>query len=181
MDGNLKNYFKFSIALVACLLVRLVPFRMPNVEPLMATVMPFSKVYGVFFSFSFAVLSILSYDLVTNTLGVQTFFTLFAYGAVGVWSFYFFKNREANVSNFVKFSIMGTLFFDAITGLTVGPIFFGQSFLMVLSGQIPFTVYHLLGNIIFASVLSPAIYSLLVKKKVLSKKTIINVPHLKTI
>ncbi|MDO8659766.1 MAG: hypothetical protein Q7K54_04145 [Candidatus Parcubacteria bacterium] len=181
MATNSKNYLKFAIAVVACLLARLIPFRMPNVEPLMATVMPFSKAYGIFFSLFFAVLSILSYDLITNTLGVQTFFVLFAYIVVSLWSTQYFKNREANISNFVKFSIMGTLFFDAMTGLTVGPLFFHQSFAGSFIGQIPFTLYHLLGNIIFATILSPAIYSLLVKKKAMRENTIINVPHLKTI
>lgn len=181
MQKNLKNYSKFLIALIACLLLRLVPFRAPNVEPLLAVMMPFSKAYGAFFSFSFIVLSILSYDLVTNTMGVQTFFTLFAYGALGVYSGYYFKNREAKISNFVKFSIIGTLFYDVMTGLTVGPLFFNQSFTSALVGQIPFTLFHLLGNIIFAILLSPAIYSLLVKKKAENKKAIINVPHLKTI
>jgi hypothetical protein len=60
---------------------------------------------------------------------------------------------------------MGTLFFDAVTGLTVGPIFFHQSFIASMVGQIPFTALHLIGNIAFAIILSPAIYSLLIKKK----------------
>lgn len=181
MATNRKNYLKFTIAVVACLFARLIPFRMPNVEPLLATLMPFSKAYGAFFSLFFIVLSILFYDVITNTLGVQTFFILFAYVVVSLWSTQYFKNREANISNFVKFSIMGTLFFDAMTGLTVGPLFFHQSFFGSLIGQIPFTIYHLLGNIIFASILSPAIYSLLVKKKATQEKNIISVPHLKTI
>ena len=60
---------------------------------------------------------------------------------------------------------MGTLFFDAATGLTVGPLFFNQTFISALMGQIPFTAFHLLGNIAFAMILSPAIYKFLIKKK----------------
>ena len=40
-----KNYLKFFIALIFCLLIRLIPFRAPNVEPILATMMPFSKAY----------------------------------------------------------------------------------------------------------------------------------------
>ena len=181
MRGNLKNYFKFAIALIICLFVRLIPFRMPNVEPIMATLMPFSKAYGAFFGFFFVVLSILFYDLITRTLGVQTFFVLFAYGVVSLWSAQYFKNREANISNYVKFSIIGTLFFDAATGLTVGPLFFHQSFLGAFVGQIPFTAFHLLGNIIFAMILSPAVYHLLVKKRKRTEVPVINITHPKTI
>ena len=85
MNADQKNYskfFKFSLAIVSCLLVRLIPFRVPNVEPILATTMPMSRAYGALAGFSFAVLSILLYDLATHTLGVQTFFTVVAYGTL---------------------------------------------------------------------------------------------------
>ena len=164
MQTDKKNYFKFSLALILCLLVRLIPFRAPNVEPILATTMPFSKAYGVFVGFSFAVLSILLYDVLTGTLGVQTFFTVGAYGIIGLWAGSYFK-RKTSTWNYVRFAIFGTLFFDALTGLTVGPIFFHQSFLGSIVGQIPFTALHLIGNIVFAFVLSPTIYNFLIKKK----------------
>jgi len=165
MDTNKKNYSKFSLILVLCLLVRLIPLRAPNIEPILATTMPFGHAYGAFIGFSFAVLSILLYDVLTGTLGVQTFFTAGAYGVIGLWSASYFKKNKANKWNFVRFAIIGTLFFDAFTGLTVGPLFFHQTFLGSLVGQIPFTALHLLGNVIFALTLSPAIYKFLIKKR----------------
>ncbi len=175
METSKKNYFKFSVGLILCLLVRLIPFRAPNVEPIMATTMPFSRAYGAFAGASFAVLSILLYDIATRTLGVQTFFTILAYGIVGVWSASYFsakggsasggKNDNNNVWGYVRFAIIGTLFFDAVTGLTVGPLFFHQSFFQSLIGQIPFTALHLIGNVVLAFILSPAIYKILIKKK----------------
>ena len=181
MDAGKKNYFKFSLGLVLCLLMRLIPLRAPNIEPILAMTMPFSKAYGAFVGFSFAVLSILLYDVLTSTLGVQTFFTVLAYGIIGLWAGYYFKKREANAWNYVRFAVIGTLSFDALTGLTVGPIFFHQSFLGSLTGQIPFTVLHLLGNVLFAFILSPAIYNLLVKKGENKSLAHINILHPKTI
>lgn len=171
MGADKKNYFKFSIAIVLCLFMRLIPFRAPNIEPILATMMPFSKAYGAFVGFSFAILSIFIYDIVTGTLGMQTFFTVGAYGILGLWSASYFKKDKLarrggeNKWGYVHFAIFGTLFFDAMTGLTIGPIFFHQSFIQSLIGQIPFTALHLMGNIIFASILSPAIYKNLIKKK----------------
>lgn len=165
MEAGIKNYFKFFLALFLCLLVRLIPFRAPNVEPILATLMPFSKAYGAFIGLSFAVLSILLYDVLTGTLGIQTFFTVIAYGIIGLWSANYFKKHKANKWSYVRFVIVGTLFFDAFTGLTIGPIFFHQSFLGSFLGQIPFTVLHLIGNIVFAFILSPVIYNFLIKKK----------------
>jgi energy-coupling factor transport system substrate-specific component len=156
---------KFFLALAFCLLVRLIPFRVPNVEPILATMMPFSKALGAISGFSFAVLSILLYDILTGTLGMQTFFTAGAYGLLGIGAALYFKKYGTEKWSFVRFAIIGTLFFDALTGLVVGPTFFHQSFVNALIGQIPFTILHLLGNIIFALLLSPAIYKILIKKK----------------
>ncbi|MDE2400001.1 MAG: hypothetical protein KGL67_03290 [Patescibacteria group bacterium] len=165
MDSGKKNYFKFTVGLVLCLLVRLLPLRAPNIEPILATTMPFSKYYGALAGFSFAVLSILLYDVLTGTLGLQTLFTTGAYGVIGFWSASYFKKHNSDRWSYVRFAIIGTLFFDAVTGLTIGPLFFHQSFLTTLVGQIPFTALHLLGNISFALVLSPAIYKFLIKKR----------------
>jgi len=170
MNADKKNYFKFALGLILCLLVRLIPFRAPNVEPILATTMPFGKAYGALAGFSFAILSILLYDLLTGTLGMQTFFTAGAYGIIGLWSGIYFKKYNGNAWSYVRFAIIGTLFFDALTGLTVGPIFFHQSFFGSLIGQIPFTALHLTGNIVFAFVLSPVIYNFLIGNTVRNRK-----------
>ena len=94
MNANKKNYLKFFLALVLCLLARMIPFRAPNVEPILATMMPFSKAYGALVGFSFAVLSILLYDILTGTLGVQTFFTAGAYGVLGLWAASYFSAKS---------------------------------------------------------------------------------------
>lgn len=156
---------KFFLGLFFSLLLRLIPFRAPNIEPIMSVAMPFSKYFGAFAGFSFSVLSVVLYDVITSTLGIQTFFTAGAYGVVAIFSYYYFKKREPDRWHFVQCAVIGTLFFDAATGLTTGPLFFHQSFLQALIGQIPFTLFHLLGNITFALILSPAIYSALVRKK----------------
>lgn len=182
MNTNKKNYFKYTLVLVLCLLMRLVPLRAPNIEPILATTMPFAKAYGAFAGFSFAVLSILLYDVITNTIGIQTFFTVGAYGLIGLWAANYFKSREANRMNYVRFAIIGTLFFDASTGLTIGPLFYHQSFFGALIGQIPFTALHLIGNIAFAFILSPVIYNFLIKKKKKEKENYpINILNPKTI
>lgn len=172
---------KFLIGLFLSLLIRLVPFRAPNIEPILATAMPFGKYFGPFASFSFAVLSILIYDLVTNTLGVHTFFTASSYGLIGFWAGHYFKQKEGRPLEYVRFAIYSTLVFDVLTGLTIGPLFYNQSFLSALSGQIPFTILHLLGNMTLAFILSPAIYKMLYKKKKKENLSSIKILNPKTI
>src|SRR3989344_391718 len=151
MKINTKNYFKFFLALVVCLSVRLLPFRAPNVEPILATLMPIGRAYGALAGLAFAVLSILLYDVVTGT--------------IGLWAAHYFKNKKANKWSYVRFAIVGTFIYDALTGFTVGPLFFHQTFWGSLVGQIPFTMLHLLGNTVFAFILSPAIYDSLIKQR----------------
>jgi hypothetical protein len=83
---------------------------------------------------------------------------------VGLGAQFYFKNRSGR-KHYAIYAIMATLLYDAITGLTIGPLFFHQSFMVSLVGQIPFTALHLLGNVSFAIVLSPVIEKWLVKEE----------------
>lgn len=158
---------KFLLGWIVVFLFRLIPFRPPNFEPMLATIMPFSKRFGIFGSFAFGFFGIVLFDAMTSGWGVWTAVTAITYGALGVGSRLFFKNREASVKNFLSFGIAGTIFYDAITGLTIGPIFQGQAFMVALTGQIPFTLMHLLGKVVFATLLSPALYRWVVQSEVL--------------
>ncbi len=148
---------KFIIGWTAVFLFRLIPFRPPNFEPMLATVMPFSKRYGLWGSFAFGFFGIVLYDAITSGWGSWTWVTALAYGGVGVAARYFFKTRAANVQNFLTFGIPGTIAYDAIT-MMIGPIFNAQPFALAFAGQIPFTLMHLAGTITFSVLLSPALY-----------------------
>lgn len=168
-----KNYFKYILGLAICLSIRLLPFRTPNIEPIMATSMPFSKNYGKLFGFGFGFLSIILYDMVTGTVGMWSLFTATSYGLLGLWAAFYFKNKENKSINYAKFAFMGTVAFDIVTGFSVGPLFFHQSLSVAIIGQIPFTLLHLLGNIAFAYLLSPLIYNLVSKPKPLQNLSLI--------
>lgn len=176
-----KNWLKFSIGIVSCTLLRLIPFRPPNIEPILAVQMPFSRAYGPFFGFFFAFLNIVIYDFLTFKVGVWTLVTSFAYGALGIIAFYFFKRFQNDKWNYLVFAILGTVFFDIITGIGMGVFIFNQSFSATLIGQIPFTLLHLLGNITFSLVLSKNLYKYIIKNEKLERLSIINVFNLKKI
>lgn len=165
METYQKNYFKYILGIIICLLIRLIPFRAPNVEPIMAASMPFSKNYGKLFGFGFGFLSILLYDMITGTMGMWTLFTATSYGLLGLLSAIYFKNKENTPLNYAKFAIFGTILYDIVTGLSVGPLYFHQSLTVAIIGQIPFTLMHLVGNVSFALILSPAIYNLVAHPK----------------
>jgi hypothetical protein len=152
----MKNWIKYIITFVSVMVFRLMPFRAPNLEPIMATIMPMGKTYGKLMAFAFGFLSITLYDAITSGFGIWTLITALAYGFVGLGTQYYFKNRSGWKS-YASYAVIATIIYDAVTGLTIGPLFFHQSFIVSLTGQIPFTILHLLGNVSFAIVLTPSI------------------------
>ena len=159
------GWIKFLVGWIIVFGIRLIPFRVPNVEPLTATQMPFAKKFGWIGGFIFGFLSILIFDVVTSRVGMWTWVTAGAYGFLGIGAAAFFKNRESTPVNYLKFGILATILYDAVTGLSIGPIFWGQSFMEALMGQIPFTAYHLLGNIVFSLLVSPLLYRWVIENK----------------
>ncbi|HEY4522280.1 MAG TPA: hypothetical protein VJH91_01435 [Candidatus Paceibacterota bacterium] len=93
----------------------MIPFRPPNFEPMLATMMPFSKRYGVVGTFLFGFLGIVFFDAVTSGWGSWTWITALCYGALGVAA-------------------------------------------------------HLLGTVVFAALLSPALYRWVVQNEVFELK-----------
>ncbi|MDO8590382.1 MAG: ECF transporter S component [bacterium] len=175
MNNVQKNWFKYIVGFVACLLIRLIPFRPPNIEPILATQMPFSKAYGKVAGFLFAFLSMVLYDILTGKVGIWTFITASAYGLLGLWASLYFKDKNNSSWNYAKFAIMGTLAFDIATGLSIGPLFFHQPFIEALVGQIPFTALHLVGNISFAILCSPLLYKYVIENKKFETESIMGI------
>lgn len=150
-----RNWTKFLIGWAAVFLTRLLPFRPPNVEPVLATLMPFAKEFGAGGGFVFGFLSITLFDAFVGKVGIWTLITGAAYGLVGAGAALFFKNRQASALNFLAYGVIGTILYDAATDLTIGPLFWGQPFWEALTGQIPFTLLHLAGNIVLSMGASP--------------------------
>lgn len=163
MNKNLK----FIVIFLSGLLLRLIPFRAPNLEPVMISIMPISKSYPKIFAFAFGFSSIIIFDIITMKVGIWTLITATSYGFLGLLASYYFKNRNGWRS-YATYAVIGTIVYDIVTGLTIGPLFFGQSFTVSLIGQIPFTLIHLLGNVSFAIILSPVIEKWLVKENAVS-------------
>ena len=162
--GISSGSLKFILGWAAVFLFRLIPFRPPNFEPMLATVMPFSKRYGILGSFLFGFLGIVFYDAITSGWGSWTAVTAVCYGLLGVAAHLFFKHREASVKNFLLFGIPATVAYDAVT-MMIGPLFMHQSLMVALIGQISFTLMHLTGTIVFSVLLSPALYRWVVQNE----------------
>ncbi|MEI6479178.1 MAG: hypothetical protein WCO18_02690 [bacterium] len=154
------------LGFISAMLYRFIPFRPPNVEPLMSVMMPFSKKVSKIELFVFAFLSIFIYDLFTAGIGTYTITAGICYGLLGIWSSSYFANRKFGLKNLVICSTFGIIFFDAVTGVIIGPMLSGGSYYLAFIGQIPFTALHLMGGTLFAITLSPLIVKILAKSEV---------------
>ncbi len=160
---------KFVIGWAAVFLFRLIPFRPPNFEPMLAVVMPFSKRYGIVGSFLFGFLGIVLFDAITSGWGSWTAVTAVCYGLLGVAAHLFFKNRDASVRNFLLFGVPATVAYDAVT-MMIGPLFMHQPLMSAFVGQISFTLMHLAGTVVFSTLLSPVLYLWVVHNEALEFK-----------
>jgi hypothetical protein len=147
---NKKSLVKYLIGITICILVRFIPMPLPNIEPIMATMMPFAKKYGKIAAFIFASTAIIVLDFVTGIVGIWTAVTAITYGFVGVFAAQYLYKKKNKVQYYVGFAILGTILYDAITGIGMGTLLFGQTLKVTVLGQIPFTIYHLMGNVSFA-------------------------------
>ena len=164
----MRSKLKILIVFAGCFLFRLLPLRAPNVEPIMASIMPLGRKYGALVGFFFGFLSMFLYDSVTH-FGSWTWFGAITYGVIGFVSVFYFKKFKTSAFNFAVFAFFATISFDLITGVLFAPIF-GQTILNALILQIPFTVLHLAGNIGFSLTLSPLINKWLMSEQLFAFK-----------
>jgi uncharacterized membrane protein len=150
---------KFVLSFIVVLLFRLAKgFGFPGLEPVMGTTVPFAKQSGKLAGFVFAAFSIAIFDVVTGTAGWGTIINATTYGLVGIAAVSWFGRREFTRLNTAGFAIAGTLFYDFITGPIATPLLYPMTFQEALVGQIPYTLWHVAGNVAFVTLLSPLIY-----------------------
>ena len=155
---------KFALALLACVLLRLVFLQFPNFEPIVAMAIPVAASMGGLAGFLFALLANLSFDFISGRVGLWTLYTSLAYGLVGFGAWFFLHGRELKIRHFIGYSVAGVLFFDLVTALLFG-LQFGQTLQNTLVGQIPFTLNHLAGALFFSLTITPVAWGFLFKQE----------------
>lgn len=158
------TYVRLTAVWLGVLLFRLLPapFRVPNIEPLTASIMPVSRIGSVWLGALFASAGIIVYDALTAGIGIWTWWTAAVYISVVSMSRYFFATRPMSRTRLVGFGVIATLWYDALTGLTIGPLFWHQTFAEAFFGQIPFTLLHIASTCLFASTLAPVLATWLI-------------------
>jgi hypothetical protein len=163
-------WVKMLAVTLFCVVWRMFPFRPPNVEPVLASLLPFGRRYGAVVGFLFICLNVLAYDTLTGTLSSWTLVVLVAYGIIGLASG--MLRGRAGIGWYVGFAVAATLFFDLVTGVLAGWLLFGMPFWTGFIGQIPYTINHLLGNVILSVALAPLLGRYVVENPALDAEQI---------
>jgi len=127
--------------------------------------MPFGKQMGPATGFLFGFLSMLLFDFATSEVGMWTYVTGITFGMMGIASHVFLKDAQGQAWQYVLFAIVATIIYDAITGVLMGNLLFALPLRDAFVGQIPFTINHLIGNIVLSLILTPLVERCIITNK----------------
>jgi len=161
---NRQNLVKYAMNIAIVVILRFLPHA-PNIEPIMASVMPWSKKYGPVFGMAFAVAAVVLFDLLSGTMSIWSPVTILCYAAVGFSSGMWFRRARGGFIDYMAFAFLATIFYDLATGIVFGVFAFHQTLAATITGQIPFTINHLIGNLILAAIVSPIISKYVVENR----------------
>ncbi len=93
MKFTKSNRFKLVLSMVIANAIRLIRI-IPNNDPIMSMALPFSRRSSALTSLLFPLITMASFDIVTNSVGPWTAVTAATYGLIGLGFHYFLKGRE---------------------------------------------------------------------------------------
>jgi uncharacterized membrane protein len=143
---------------------------LPNIEPVMLVTLVSGYRYGAKYGLLVGALTMLLSDLVINgfvsfamvvpasILVYISLITNATYGFVGFFSAYFKKYRTA--FQMAGVAALLTVIYDVITAIFC-MLPFNMPIPQILIGQIPFTIAHVLGNVLIVGVCAPYLFAAL--------------------
>ncbi len=164
---------KYALSSILCNAVRFVRI-LPNNDPIMAFMLPFSRQDKWFHSAVFAFLTMFLFDIFTSGIGVWTWITAVTYACLGVAAHFLFKRtQKVSLKAYLGVGVVSVLVFDLVTGVFFGPVLFGVPIWAAFLGQIPFTLLHLLTVSFYIVVLTPFLDRHLIGAQVLEDSNIV--------
>ena len=140
-------------------------FCASGIEPLTDMLIWLTGRFSRTFCFMFIAVHTTIFDALTCGTDVHTCGVIVVYGIITCVLFSV-RARLHTPPALISTVCATTIAFDALTGLTIGPLLFDQPFMHALIGQIPFTCARIIGNclIAFGYVVSTHIIALIKAK-----------------
>jgi len=155
MDRKMVVFVGTSISAAICGVFIKAVGAPPNIEGLMPFVLAFGMVAGPLYGFVNGLLARALYDGYMGWAGWWTLFTSIAYGIVGLCAAIVgMAKRRWNRLEIGVLAAALTIVYDVLTMLVFG-LAFKVPIDVLLIGQIPFTINHLVGNVTFCVIFTP--------------------------
>lgn len=165
---------KYLLSMLFCNAYRLLRI-IPNNDPIMGFMLPFSRQDKWWQGSLFALITMISFDVITMRLGLWTITTALTYASLGLLFHLIYKKvGKVKLKHYLGSGVLGVLIFDFVTGVVFGPAMFGMSFLQALIGQIPFTLMHLITVSAFILIVTPVLDRAIVNNPVLEDSAVLN-------
>ena len=148
------NYVKLILSLLIANAIRLLKI-IPNNDPIMGMMLPYSRQERWWVSPLFAFITMASFDVLTNKIGIWTLVTSFTYAAIALVFQFAYRRMRPTMGSYLVSGAFGVLVFDFVTGPVMSSYMFGMSFAEAFFGQVPFTALHLLSVSFFVLFLTP--------------------------
>jgi hypothetical protein len=146
---SFKQFLVSIFLLVICVVCKLC-LPHPGIDPIAGILLFVPRTFSRVLWYAIIVASVILYDVITVGFGIWTLSVVAVYMLIAI-AYNKFRLPSQSWSTMMIRGIAMTVVFDVLTGLTVGPLLFGQPFAVALMGQIPFTLIHLVGNCLLIS------------------------------
>ena len=165
---------KYLLSILFCNAYRLLRI-IPNNDPIMGCMLPFSKQGRWWQGALFALVTMVSFDLITMKVGIWTAATGLTYAGLGLMFHLIYKRvGKVRLKHYLGSGVLGVLVFDFVTGVLLGPAMFGMSFAQAFVGQIPFTLIHLVTVTGFVLIITPVLDRAIVSNPALEDAALFN-------
>lgn len=161
---KLLSQLLWIISLLLSVIIRCYWEWAANCEPIFGLQLLLAPLLPTHYLVSWSVSSILLYDLLQQQLGIWTIFTSGAYLLVSYFTSRFTAHTTLGLRHYLSFTVLVTMLYDLLTA-SMGPLCWQQSWAVMLMGQLPFTLRHLLSNLISAGLVY-IFYGLLTPAKI---------------
>jgi len=165
---------KYILSILFCNGYRLLRF-IPNNDPIMGCMLPFARQGKWWQAALFALITMVSFDIITMRVGIWTLVTGLTYAGLGLGFHLTYKRiGKVKLKHYLGSGIVGVLIFDFVTGVLFGPAMFGMSFMQALVGQIPFTLMHLATVTGFVLIITPILDRAIISNPSLEDHAVFN-------
>lgn len=162
-------WIKCILGWLICFAIILVPlqpysifiggFPLGDAHPMIAILMPFAEKLGVLGSAIYTLIYSISFFAIWRPdLPNWIFVQGFAYAVVLALAALLLKKNKVKILGYVLYAFIGSILFDIIYRVPVGPLQYGQPILSALKEQMPYTFMRAIINTIYALILSFPIY-----------------------